>query len=85
MSILIKGIDLPKKGMLQLEIYPDGTVYEDIGAEWQYYPKDTAKQLAPGCDECKYDHTPMDSPPCSECEYRYNSRYEPKEDEDVDK
>lgn len=37
MSILIKGIDLPRKGkIIKLEIEDDGTVWE-IGKEWEHY------------------------------------------------
>lgn len=41
MSILIKGIDLPKDKLLRLEIEPDGTVWEDDTkkADWKCHPK----------------------------------------------
>ena len=35
MSIILKGIDLPKEGSLMVEIYPDGTASVDLG---NFYP-----------------------------------------------
>lgn len=49
MSIIIKGIGLPKDNkILKLEIYDDGSIYEDKGAEWQGYPQGTAIQIPKG-------------------------------------
>lgn len=49
MSIILKGIGLPKDNkILKLEIYDDGSIYEDKGAEWQGYPQGTAIQIPKG-------------------------------------
>ena len=36
MSLILKGIDLPKKGTIKLEIEPNGTVWAE-GKDWQSY------------------------------------------------
>lgn len=36
MSIILKGIDLPKRGTIKLEIEPNGTVWAE-GKDWQSY------------------------------------------------
>ena len=36
MSLILEGIDLPKKGTIKLEIEPDGTVWAE-GKDWQSY------------------------------------------------
>ena len=36
MSIILKGIDLPKKGTIKLEIKPNGMVWAE-GKDWQSY------------------------------------------------
>lgn len=82
MSITIKGIDLPKEGSVMLELYPNGDIWIDNGSSYEHKYK-VAEQLAPGCDECKYDHVPMTDYPCNRCEYCYNSQYEPKDDEGI--
>ena len=33
MSLILKGIDLPKDNVLRIEIHPNGTVWEE-GREW---------------------------------------------------
>lgn len=35
MSLILKGIDLPKEGSRMVEIYPDGTASADLG---NFYP-----------------------------------------------
>ena len=44
MSILIKGIDLPKEGRLKIEITSDGLVWIDTGRRF-YAHKDYAIQI----------------------------------------
>lgn len=44
MSILIKGIDMPKEGRLKIEITSDGLVWIDKGGEF-YAHKDYAIQI----------------------------------------
>lgn len=44
MSIILKGIDLPKEGRLKLEITSDGLVWIDKGKEF-YAHKDYALQI----------------------------------------
>ena len=44
MSILIKGIDMPKEGRLKLEITSDGLVWIDTGRRF-YAHKDYAIQI----------------------------------------
>ena len=43
MSILIKGIDMPKDYVLRIEIEPNGTVWEE-GRDWIKH-KDSAIQI----------------------------------------
>lgn len=46
MSLILKGIDMPNKGKTRrLEIFDDGSIYEDKGAEWQGYPQGSAIQI----------------------------------------
>ena len=48
MSFIVKGIDLPTKGRIRIEIYTDGSIFEDKGVEWQAYPQGTAIQIPKG-------------------------------------
>ena len=46
MSLILKGIDLPKKGTIKLEIEPNGTVWAE-GKDWQSYTE-SAIQIPKG-------------------------------------
>ena len=46
MSIILKGIDLPKKGTIKLEIEPNGIVWAE-GKDWQSYTE-SAIQIPKG-------------------------------------
>ena len=45
MSIILKGIDLPEKGKIILEIEPNGTVWAE-GKDWQSYTEESAIQIS---------------------------------------
>lgn len=46
MSLILKGIDLPKKGFIKLEIHSDGLVWEE-GRDWSKY-ENAAIQIPKG-------------------------------------
>ena len=46
MSLILQGIDLPKKGTIKLEIEPNGTVWAE-GKDWQSYTE-SAIQIPKG-------------------------------------
>ena len=46
MSLILKGIDIPKKGTIKLEIEPNGTVWAE-GKDWQSYTE-SAIQIPKG-------------------------------------
>lgn len=49
MSIILKGIDMPKDGEIKkFELFDDGSIYEDKGVEWQGYPQGSAIQIPKG-------------------------------------
>ncbi len=47
MSLILKGIDLPKEEILEIEITPTGFVWIDKGEEY-YWAKDLAIQIPKG-------------------------------------
>ena len=47
MSLILKGIDLPKDGKIEIEISPTGLVWVDKGEEY-YCLKDLAIQIPKG-------------------------------------
>lgn len=46
MSLILKGIDIPKKGFIKLEIHSDGLVWEE-GRDWSKY-ENAAIQIPKG-------------------------------------
>ena len=46
MSLILQGIDIPKKGTIKLEIEPNGTVWAE-GKDWQSYTE-SAIQIPKG-------------------------------------
>ena len=51
MSLILKGIDLPKKGFIKLEIHSDGLVWEE-GRDWSKY-ENAAIQIPKGHGDIK--------------------------------